>query len=118
MTEEPLEITLHCSKCDKTFPLLALHHCGENAHTPDWQPIETAPRDETPIEIYANVATVDCKYLAWWDDGEHWKEAQFDSKGERMGWWYATSSNGQAKVIITPTHWRYPDLPQPPKGDE
>ena len=69
----------------------------------DWQPIETAPKDETTVLLYCP---------------ESW-----DTNGVRVGWWnggawYAEewSSNPLTDFYGKPTHWH--PLPPPPGKDD
>jgi hypothetical protein len=59
----------------------------------EWQPIETAPRDETAFLALEQTRHFDC----WWHT---------DDQG--MGWWM-----DDADTEPTPTHWR--PLHAPPK---
>lgn len=63
----------------------------------DWQPIETAPKDGTPI-------------LVWIDD--HVAEVEWDEDGWIGVWEDISSSSGDDY----PTHWM--PLPEPPKVEE
>lgn len=74
--------------------------------TMDWQPIETAPRDGTPVLIYGprykNVTTALCdsNALHWWvvDELED----------------IASDDDGDGLEAMPPTHWM--PLPEPPDG--
>lgn len=60
-----------------------------------WQPIETAPKDGTPLLLFARciTATAPCIVVGWHADGHGWIEASF-----------------RKPVGIVPTHW----MPLPP----
>lgn len=61
----------------------------------EWKPIETAPRDETPI---LGVAGYEMATVYWFEDGEYWNLCVCGSFAEDAEW--------------TPTHWRsLPKLP-------
>ena len=65
----------------------------------EWQPIETAPKDGTPVLAYGYSPHYPDEYftrIQWWADG--------------IGYWAAHS------VSIIPTHWM--PLPDPPKGTD
>ena len=78
------------------------------------QPIETAPKDGTPILVFYEVATVWIAHIAHWDDGELWDLSGFDSREECRGWWsYVCNSVSQEKLegLSGPTCWMpLPDL--------
>jgi hypothetical protein len=71
-----------------------------------WQPIETAPKDDTDVLVYYEVATVPIVHIAFWrpaycimDDCD---------KPENEGWWsYIQYSITQEKLegYRAPTHW-------------
>lgn len=72
----------------------------------EWQPIETAPKDGTHIDLYAkrwrsqaddfiHSRFTDC----WWSKGDHMVNNQPRWSGIEIGWF--------------PTHWM--PLPDPPK---
>ncbi len=67
-----------------------------------WQPISTAPRDGTQVDLWFRPHTGSCRRLSdmWWNPGQGWR-------------------NGNLSVVIPPgdeahriTHWRMP--PEPP----
>lgn len=80
----------------------------------EWQPIETAPRDDEPIIVGMDTATVWIVRSAHWSDGGLWQIEGFDNQDEARGWWSYASSVGQEKLedIYEPTHWM--PLPEPP----
>jgi hypothetical protein len=59
----------------------------------EWQPIETAPRDGTPVDLLINNARIADQ--AWGPDG--WEDV-----------------NTHEQLGANPTHWR--PVPAPPKG--
>lgn len=63
----------------------------------EWQPIETAPKDETPVLLWANTRR-DREYSHWIGafDGENWRD---EVEGH----------------FLQPTHWM--PLPDPPAID-
>lgn len=64
----------------------------------DWQPIETAPKDGTPVMLFARskLATAPAPVVGWMIDGE-WIECCFAPN---------------RPVGLVPTHWQ--PLPEPP----
>ena len=69
----------------------------------DWQPIETAPKDGTIVELKSDQNPVIAHNMAW--DGVRWYGLWFGVLGTReICWDYSTP----------PTHWRPID---PPKCD-
>lgn len=67
-----------------------------------WQPIETAPKDGTLVDLVFRgpIRITDCK----WSEGEWWQTEQYES--------YVCVSNGPAQ----PTHWSRPTLPRAEGG--
>lgn len=66
------------------------------AQADEWQPIETAPKNGGPINIYVPIHQPDRRVLsAYWTDA---------------GWWICSGSIVAGK----PTHWQ--PLPHPPHG--
>jgi hypothetical protein len=62
----------------------------------EWQPIETAPKDGTPILIYETTLGP-VTYVCFWNSfHEYWVEAE-----------------GEQYSSFNPTHWM--PLPEPPK---
>jgi hypothetical protein len=73
-----------------------------------WRPIETAPRNGDDILVYYEFAETPIAHIAFWDDGEFWKDQKFDSQEEARGWWsYVRGSVTQEKLDggRMPTHW-------------
>ena len=69
----------------------------------DWQPIETAPRDEyRPILTYSNGVITTVKWHVDKVGGGHWVLSEPGVYGEDFEWW--------------PTHWM--PLPEPPGEGE
>lgn len=75
-----------------------------------WQPIETAPRDGSVIDVWLGEATVEevrfyCTPGTRRSAGWHFQHGKFrPAMGLRM------------PVIVQPTHWM--PVPGPPKGNE
>jgi hypothetical protein len=68
--------------------------------TTDWQPIESAPRDGTPLLV--GVAGDDYyPRTAWWDD--------------EAGAWLV-NERPRVCMLVTPTHWM--PLPEPPELEQ
>ena len=84
--------------------------------SPSWQPIETAPKDETPIIIGFNAAGTWIVHAAWWRDGAALQAMGLDFTPDDTGWWsYVSGSVSQEQLDghRTPTHWiELPDLPK------
>lgn len=81
-----------------------------------WQPIATAPKDETEIIVGFDCATVWIVHLAWW----RLPDEVCEVPPEDEGWWsYVRGSVCQEKLDSwrTPTHW-LPMPKRPPYGDE
>lgn len=80
-----------------------------------WQPIETAPMDETPIIVGFDAASVWVVHVAWWRDGAALQAQGLDFTPADTGWWsYVRGSVTQEKLdgFRTPTHWiELPDVP-------
>jgi len=75
----------------------------------EWQPIESAPKDGTPIRLY------DPEY----DDEEmnssldgHWSDGAHDDQGGFQAAVWDNSQDYFATVDVNPTHWT--PLPKPP----
>lgn len=80
-------------------PCIGAHFAGPETPSPaqrekeqQWQPIETAPRDETEVLLYAAAGVFSDTGLGYWD-GKMWS----------CGW---------NKEFRNPTHWM--PLPTPP----
>lgn len=84
-----------------------------------WQPIETAPKDGTPILVYYKAASCSFVHIAWYNGREEWERAakltcSYESYEEYEGWWFYRNSVSQVKLedYKTPTHWMpLPELP-------
>lgn len=68
-----------------------------------WQPIETAPKDGTPILVYSREASDPQIVLA------SWREYQGSPDD---GGWYDWWDNNAPEIDATVTHWQ--PLPEPP----
>lgn len=66
----------------------------------DWKPIETAPKDGTPILLFARAinATAPVRIIGWFIASLGWVEAAF---------------HPNTPAGIKPTHWQ--PLPEPPQ---
>ena len=89
----------------------------------EWQPIETAPRDGTPIQVKIPGHGSD-NVVAWFDD-------LMDSDGQSCGGWHwmedneppdcwtdgiCWASNADDVASVQPTHWM--PLPPPPAQED
>ncbi len=68
----------------------------------EWQPIETAPKDRTPIDVWGDYGRV-CD-VSWRDAPSH------DERG--AGWRDTDGTFLGPPFLATPTHWM--PLPDPP----
>jgi len=66
----------------------------------DWQPIETAPKDGTVVDLWADGRLANCLWERHLDD--HWRQQYSEATG---------SSFGVSDLL--PTHWM--PLPEPPQ---
>ena len=76
--------------------------------TPEWQPIETAPKDGTAFRAYAD-ELIDLDFNPWGSVEAAWSGEEFIGcvwNGQQDAWY------GKA---INPTHWM--PLPAAPKGE-
>jgi len=77
----------------------------------EWQPIDTAPKDET-ILIWAEDGWTRCAELILMSEYGSYDPDELDDGGARM--WVG---DGDLQLSFKPTHWMA--LPAPPKkGDE
>ena len=76
---------------------------------PQWQPIETAPKDGTRIMLWEQYS--DVPFVGWWMAGGHWtvSHEHVDAKG---GWEGAIVVDRIEQKFIT--HWM--PLPTPPES--
>jgi hypothetical protein len=92
----------------------------------DWQPIETAPKDGTPILLWAARQRVDsCGAFSDFNDPHvhvaAWVDEPFSAAGLPPGHWEGDAvtlecggeDTWTAAIYLAPTHWM--PLPQPPK---
>jgi hypothetical protein len=78
-----------------------------------WQPIETAPKDGTPVIVHLNRGTQGIVHIAWYRSKEEWEESGqycggWGDLADWEGWWtYPVGSVTQEKLDDdrTPTHW-------------
>lgn len=85
-----------------------------------WQPIETAPKDGTPIIVGFDFASVWIVHKAFYRSADDLKDLIEHKVGDwslnDVGWWsYTTGSVTQEQLDghRTPTHWLpMPDLPK------
>ena len=74
-----------------------------------WQPIETAPKDETEIMLFEQAASGPMYRVGYWEaDG-----TPLDDGGVGEGW--SLADEGYIGCI-EPTHWM--PLPNPPKDQD
>lgn len=76
----------------------------------NWQPIETAPRDGTLIDLW--ISAVDCAFRAVdfkWEVTETQKQGQWVKDGNPLDWHYGN-------VGMQATHWM--PVPAPPSPQE
>jgi hypothetical protein len=73
----------------------------------EWQPIETAPKDGTPILVWRKAGIV---WLAYWNDS--FLHVQSD---QHMPAWVVFDCEDPwfSETYQSPTHWQ--PLPEPPK---
>jgi hypothetical protein len=68
-----------------------------------WQPIETAPKDGTEIDL-------------WYPDLGRQPAAHWDTTGLGFGWCWPNWNEGRLETVIrpniAPTHWM--PIPEPP----
>ncbi len=65
----------------------------------EWQPIETAPKDGTPIRLKCELRPDFGEHLLYWDGrNKRWAGYDFTAMGSRDTWWDESQPQ--------PTHWR------------
>ncbi len=82
----------------------------------DWQPIETAPTDGTPILVTGGYPDVASDYRIWSDDEDEYVSS-FPSPvivvwRQHEEWRYCSYDSGIYGEWHEPTHWQ--PLPEPP----
>ncbi|WP_442917367.1 hypothetical protein [Magnetovibrio sp. PR-2] len=80
----------------------------------NWQPIESAPKDETDIIVGYDFGTVWVVHVAFWREVDN-NDKSMGWTDDDTGWWsYIENSITQTKLEghHTPTHWMA--LPTPP----
>ncbi len=72
-----------------------------------WQPIETAPKDGTPILVYCRFEKI---VVADWGESSVWSNRK---TGQGMEWCYSECEGEyNSRYTCEPTHWML--LPEPP----
>ena len=78
--------------------------------TPDWQPIETAPKDGTAF----------LAFVTWsWSNGGDGSQQDVMAWDERAGFFYSPTAPNYVQGCDTDcavTHWM--PLPEPPRGNQ
>jgi hypothetical protein len=80
-----------------------------------WQPIETAPKDNTRIIVYAKGYT---KNGVWggidgpWVGEVFWKDGWY---GDKPGGWMIANCDEEYGCFVVATHWQ--SLPEPPMDE-
>lgn len=88
---------------------LIAYEAGKRDATPEWQPIETAPKDGTAFRAYAD-ELIDLDFNPWGSVEAAWNGEEFIGcvwNGQQDSWYGKT---------INPSHWM--PLPAAPKGEE
>jgi len=94
-----------------------------------WAPIETAPRDGTPVDLWVqsgadgtDVGSVDfyTDGLARFNHKTRRREGRvtnmvYETRGSNRGWYSVAGLPGMA-MTVAPTHWRH--LPSPPEDTQ
>lgn len=91
-----------CRACDRSLTIAVLLQQAEQAQK--WEPIETAPKDGTPILLHRNGHGVDVGYWRPTDDSLRKKPVPC--------WRYRRSHSISYDRAHQPTHWQ--PLPPPP----
>jgi hypothetical protein len=74
---------------------------------PDWQPIETAPKDGTPVVLFTH--PTENPVVGYWIDLQMY---DFPFTGWTTGWKTSSGYNADWDEVYNPTHW-LPLLPLP-----
>ena len=82
-----------------------LHSRGYLGGVPEWQPIETAPRDGSLFVAYWKGQVAPCNYNA---------TRRAKNKHNDFVIWHTNSYH--ASTCFNPTHWMPPDTSSPPKN--
>lgn len=73
----------------------------------EWRPIETAPRDGTPIWIRNDHDPIEPQLVMWWNKrNKRWETYVFGVVQRRTAWWSTT--------VQPPDFWAPLELPPPP----
>lgn len=82
----------------------------------DWQPIETAPKDGSPVLLYHTMCDNGYQDVGYWDEKFHtnydeWSEEKMEPS-YRGGWTAGAYAADEELVELFPSHWM--PLPNPP----
>jgi len=76
-----------------------------------WQPIETAPKDGTVVDLWGELFhdKSHCRFPdCYWTLMTNWKGDEYEG-------WFLGSGNGRSS--LTPTHWKPRDAPPKTEGE-
>ena len=100
---------------EKEFAWDAFRIAWSHRTAPEWQPIETAPKDGSKILIYDG----DDIYAAWWEPKFHLGVSENAEEFTYLGAWTddaVASFNYEETFEYQPTHWM-PLPAEPKRGD-
>lgn len=69
----------------------------------DWQPIETAPKDGTVVDLWGGERLADCRFFCPYDEDDDEERRWYQRYAESDSWFY---------IDCEPTHWML--RPEPP----